>query len=110
MDAKLIFIKAEHLISKTDLDNQPSGGWLYCGRSGDLNVELLSDCLERHFHGETVYFVTSRHDSRIESKEGILSLIAATIDEQDFALWSEEFDRVMQFQKIGVFRFGSIIA
>lgn len=109
MDSKLIHIKAQRLLSKGDLDQLPNGGWQYCGRSDDLKVSLLAQAIERQFADDNnVYFIFSRHDSRLEPKADLIDLITSNIDERNFTLWSENFCKVMEFNSIGVYRFGVV--
>ena len=81
---------------------------MYCGRSDDLKTALLKQTIDELFSGDKIYFVLSRHDSRIEAKSKLVDLIASNIDENNFIIWSEDFCKVMEFNNIGVFRFASV--
>lgn len=108
MDSKQIHIKAKYLLAKDNLERLPGGGWQYCGRSDDFRRKEVFDAIDQHFTGGNIYFVSTRKDSRLEPKSRSMDLIISMIDESDFALWSEDFCKVMEFKSIGVFRFGSV--
>ncbi|RYD52120.1 MAG: hypothetical protein EOP52_08055 [Sphingobacteriales bacterium] len=108
MDAKLLFIKAPHLIYKSDLDKQPLGGWIYCGTSVDLQTPLLEDGINACFPDEELYFIRTRIDSQVANKRTSLSLIKQHIDVDTIILFSKDFKVVIEFGDNGVFRSGRV--
>jgi hypothetical protein len=108
MDSKLIFIKADNLLSKVIWETGSDFGWTYCGRSDDLKKELLNERITKHFGSNEIYFVINRHDSKLVDKSEIISLILAYIDSTDMTFWSEDFCHVLEIKSIGVFRAGGL--
>lgn len=107
MDNHLIYTVTKRLISHVVWQETPDVGWLYCGLSDDLKTDLLIECINTHFLDEKIYFVLDRKQTCALDKANAITTIASNIDKRDFSLWSLDFKKVMNFNKIGIFRIGT---
>lgn len=108
MESPLIYKKAEHLLSKVTWGASADKGWVYCGNSEDLNTNLLSECISKHFSTDNVYFIPNRRDARMITVSQIIPLVSEYIDANDITFWSEDFSSVIAFNKNGVCRCGHV--
>lgn len=63
--------------------------------------------LKNHFEKEQIlYLVTDRHDSLLDNAEKIYEHINGLILQKDFCIWNHNFTKVIEYNKIGVYRLG----
>lgn len=110
MDAHLIYTVAKRLISYVAWQPSDDIGWLYCGLSDDLKTDFLTESINNHFQDEKIYLVLDRKQTRELDTVNAIAAIASNIDKRDFSLWSLNFEKVMDFNKIGIFRIGMYTA
>jgi hypothetical protein len=110
MDAHLIYTVANRLISHVTWQPTEDIGWLYCGLSDDLKTDLLDESINKHFQDQKIYLILYRKETCEIATVDAIATIASTIDKRDFSLWNLDFKKVMDFNKIGIFRIGTCTA
>jgi len=68
---------------------------------------LLTESINSHFLDEKIYLVLDRKKTSELNTVNAITTIASNIDKRDFSLWSLDFKKVMDFNKIGIFRIGT---
>lgn len=105
MDAKLLYAASEamkHRVIwyKSIADNE----WVYCSS----NVQAVKKFIYDHFTSTSVYVISTWQFS-IETK---LSEIEKALEEllevKNFFFWNTTFDKVIEFNNIGVMRKGDV--
>ncbi len=105
MDSKNIYISTQTFKKKVSwLANGTDSEWNFIGNDL-IKLKLLIDSFfekEQRF-----YFVTDRHHSSEEEKIKIYEYSSLLIEKQDFSIWNRQFNKVIEFNKIGVYRIGN---
>ena len=106
MDSRLIYES-----SKTYIQNvtwtKPSGvdsEWLHIG-TGD-NIAAVEKIIRDYFITDDLYVAINRQESFEINKEFIAERIRPLIGKEDFSIWNWTFQKVIEFNKIGVYRTG----
>ena len=68
---------------------------------------MLTESINSHFLDEKIYLVLDRKKTNELNTVNAITTIASNIDKRDFSLWSLDFKKVMDFNKIGIFRIGT---
>lgn len=104
MDSKNIYISTQTFIKKVFwLTNGNDSEWNFIGNDLIKLKLLLDSFFERE---QRFYFVTDRHHSCEEEKIKIYAFSSLLIEKQDFSIWNRQFNKVIEFNKIGVYRIG----
>lgn len=102
MDSKNIYISSQtYLKSVNWIRNNSDTEWMYIGND-TLKIGSLIDNffeLESQF-----YFVTDRHNSKQVDKKQILERTKDYLENNGFLVWNLRFKKIIEFDKIGVYR------
>ena len=110
MESRLIYETSKHLTSKIHWDRVIESEWMYCGSKGEVKFDIVLKHIRDHFIDSKLYVVLTRNDSFETSKENINKTVEQLIGSDDFLIWDFRFERVIEFNKIGVFRKGTFVA
>ena len=104
MDSKNIYISSQTYLRKVVwLSNDLNSEWTYIGN----NILQLKLLVENLFDVEqTLYLVTNRHNSKQADKLKILENAKEFIEKEGFLIWNLSFKKVIQVNKIGVYKIG----
>ena len=80
--------------------------WVYFGTKGEVIKEIVMENIKTHFSDDNLYVVRQRNNSFQTSKDNSLEAITDLLGVEDFSLWNQPLDRVIQFNRIGVLRRG----
>ena len=106
MDSKNIYISSQtYLKNVAWIKNNSDTEWIYIGND-TLKIRLLIDSFFEH--ELQFYFVNDRHNSKRTNKEQILENTKDYLENNDFLIWNLRFNRVIEFNKIGVYRIGTL--
>ena len=103
MDSRLIYISSEHYRSISSMNYTE---WQYCGSHGEVKFDVVHNSINQHFHDSTFYIALSRNDSFETTSEKLFADINDLVGSVDFCIWNSLFDKVIVFNKIGVFMTG----
>ncbi|MGH2666652.1 hypothetical protein [Flavobacterium sp.] len=104
MDSRIIYEtnktfhnKIEWLITLPKSESE----WIY------LNSEnSIQEIIESYFESEILFVSLTRNESFQTEKTNIVGKIKDYIKNQDFSIWNQEFSKVLEFNKIGIYRKG----
>lgn len=107
MDSRLIFESARtHLRNVTwskpieSLDSE----WIVLDSKN--NFELLFNTIENYFITDQLYIAWSRNASFESDKNKMLKDLMPLFAKENFSIWNSTFEKVIEFNKIGVYRKG----
>jgi hypothetical protein len=82
--------------------------WIYSGLHEDFKKELVVESIMRHFRNDiTLYLKLERKNSMSISRSDLISRLTGLIG-KDIRIWDDKFEHVIEFNKVGVFRLGTI--
>lgn len=109
MDSKLIYSASEGIKYKIIwVKKTPDSEWIYIGEKNNLNKQILRDTINEYFDDTTLLIAVNRKDSIHINKIDVFERIEKIIGIQDFKIWDIKFNRVIEFNKIGVMRLGKV--
>jgi len=106
MESRLIYIASEHLKSKVNWIKVTESEWIYCGSNGDVKFEIVLEHINHHFLDSNFYIALNRSESIESNSQTIFRDIKELVGMKDFLLWDFSFEKVIEFNHIGVFRKG----
>ncbi|HKZ65217.1 MAG TPA: hypothetical protein VJ111_02620 [Chitinophagaceae bacterium] len=110
MDSRLIYETSKHLKSKIHWKHVIESEWIYCGSNGEVKFDIVLKHIKDHFIDSKLYVVLTRNDSFETNKEIIIKTVEQLVGSIDFLIWDFRFERVIEFNKVGVFREGKSVA
>ncbi len=107
MDSRIIFESAKTYIQtvtwiKPKIDKESE--WIHIGINN--NVVTIENIIEDYFITDELYVGLTRNESFESNKETITDKIQPLIGITDFTIWDWSFQKVIEFNKIGVYRKG----
>lgn len=109
MDCRLIYETSKHLKSKIQWNRAKESEWIYCGSSGEVKFDIVLKHIRDHFTDSKLYVILTRNDAFEIDKEYIFEAVEDLIGSSDFFIWDIRFEKVIEFNKIVVFREGKSI-
>ena len=106
MDSRLIHNISVHLTSKVEWEKAVETEWIYCGAEEEVKYDLVQSQINDFFSSLKLYVAIGRRDSFETDKHSIINLITDKVGRVDLSIWSDDFESVIEFNKIGVFRKG----
>jgi hypothetical protein len=109
MDSRLIFESANTYTRKINWEKPEinlDSEWVYIGTSNNLNA--IEKIIKDFFITGELYVAYNRNDSFSTNKELIANKIQPLIGVADFSIWNWSFQKVIEINKIGVYRKGII--
>ena len=108
MDSRIIYESAKTYIRKvtwTKPLNSEDTEWEYIGTAD--NIENITKIIQEFFLTDQLYVAQSKHESFETNKEFIADKIKPLIGKSDFSIWDLSFQKVIEFNQIGVCRRGN---
>jgi hypothetical protein len=109
MDSKLIFQANRHNSLKVKWLMLADTEWVYFGVGQEINKDYIKSIVEEHIGNGKMYVSYTRNESFEVNGEGFMKGIQTILDSNDFSIWDSKFEKVIEFNKIGVFRKGERI-
>ena len=106
MDSRLIYSATQEITRKIFWPKGTDTQWVYFGTKGEVIKEIVMENIKTHFSDDNLYVVRQRNNSFQTSKDNSLEAITDLLGVEDFSLWNQPLDRVIQFNRIGVLRRG----
>ena len=103
MESHLIYTASSHMKGMANWNE-----WVYCGIEDDIKEDVISGSINEYFQDSVLYFVSNRKDSGEIDKQNILERLKQELGQNELFLWSTDFKKVIEFNKIGVMRSGLV--
>ena len=111
MDSALIYAASDSLKFKVKWQSaRPESEWIYFGAQDEVNIPLALKTINEYFADGPLNIAFGRKDSIQVNKAEIQKAIQAALGKISFFVWDKDFKRVIEFNHIGVFRIGIILA
>lgn len=111
LDSRLIYKSNNTYINKvmwTRPTESTDSEWIYIGLAEELKKIVVFKILDEHFADNGLYLSHSRGDSCQTTLTAFKTNIEQYVGTWDFTLWDLTFTQVIQFNKIGILRKGTI--
>ncbi len=109
MDSRLIYKASRHLQPLWKNEGMDDG-WMYFGDDKKINGELIIAEINSHLTTSELLLVLDRTSSKKIARESAFESIKEHLLLRDFSLWDIDFKHVVEFNRIGVFRKGTIVS
>src|SRR5688572_5522723 len=103
MDSNIIYKTSDKLKLKINWIKPTETEWIYCGAKGEVKLDIVDTNLNSFLDGESFYIACTRTNSFTCSRENLISAIEPFIGDKDFLVWTENFQKTVEFNRIGVF-------
>lgn len=87
-------------------NNDEHNGWIYFGEPPEINKEIIMQNINDHFMNNDLFISNTRTGSFQSTKQDVFDSIQNFLCVKDFSIWNSSFNRVIDFNKIGVLRCG----
>jgi hypothetical protein len=107
VDSRIIYESAKTYIQKitwSKPSNNADSEWVFIDTED--NIDNITKIIQDFFITEQLYIALNRHQSFVTDNEIIGDKITPLIGKTDFSIWNSSFEKVIQFNKIGVYRKG----
>lgn len=105
MESRLIYIASKKMRDNLEFDPTPDFGWLYFGAHPEVNMEIVNQKIFAHFSEDMLLFIAhNRIDSIQTNQLSVIEDIKDLLGRYDFSIGNTSFNRVINFDKIGVLR------
>ena len=98
--AKTYIQSVTWIIQKNSNDSE----WIFIGTQN--NLEDITKNIQDFLVSDQLYIVINRRESFKTDKKLINDNIKPLIGNVDFSIWNFQFDTVIEFNKIGIYRVG----
>lgn len=109
MDSRIIFESNRIYINrivwtkeKPELDSE----WQTFDINNPVSLAKIEEIIKAMSNGNTFYLSLGRHNSLVIENESILNEIKELLSKESFHIWNKDFTSVIEFNKMGVFRYG----
>ena len=92
--------------SKAIWDKSGESEWVHFGTGNDVNIKMVANIIDQFFIDTNLYLVTNRKESSEINKNEIQESILSLLGTKDFIIWDKKFERVIEFNHIGICRQG----
>ena len=106
METRLIHKTSQKIQQKIEWIKLGETEWQYCGAVDEVKWDVITEAIGNFFDGNRLLVAITRNDSFEIGKENLLSSLQQHVGSSNFFIWSEDFLKVIEFNKIGVFRRG----
>ena len=80
--------------------------WIYLNFEETKSENLIQEIIESFFESEILFVSLTRNESFQTEKTNIVVKIKEYLTIQEFTIWNQEFSKVLEFNKIGIYRKG----
>jgi hypothetical protein len=107
MESRLIYESDKTFLNKTTWEQEQGSEseWHYFELK---SPRIFQHLIQSFFDTRTVHIVYGRQDSFTEEKTAAFSRIELSIGTSDIRLWDENFIKVIEISRIGVYRAGFV--
>ena len=109
MESRLIYEFNKTYLHKVVWENfQSESEWHFIGNE-NINEGEIQTLINENFFEDNLYIVLNRSDSQEICKVEASKKIMTVIRDTNFTIWNEKFQKVIEFNKNGIYRVGTIL-
>ena len=109
MDSRLIYESSKIYLKKIEWlksSIKSESEWIYLNFEEIVDEKIIYDFIDNYIDSETLFIVKSRKESFETGKKNVFAEIKRFLKTDDFVIWNQNFERVIEFNKIGICRKG----
>lgn len=109
MDSRLIYEANKTYHNKIEWlmpSNKSESEWIYINFEEINSENFIQEIAESFLKSEILFVSLTRNESFQTEKTNIIAKIKEYLGIQDFSIWNQEFSKVLEFNKMGIFRKG----
>ena len=103
-----MYSATQHLKLKIHWNTTENEEWIYFGADEEVNFSLVKKIINTHFKEEGIFFVYDRQNSGLLDNNQDQKIIKEILENKNFFLWNEKLTKVIEFNYIGILRFGQL--
>lgn len=108
LDSKNIFNACRHMKMKIDWKKETDNEWSFVGEGQDYKLQEVSDFVQSFFNEPKIYLVIDRNRSFLINLNEAPSKVGELLKGKDITLCDLSFNKMIEFNYIGVLRHGEI--
>ena len=108
LDARNIFTACRRMKSKVDWERQSDSEWLFVGKDADFREDEVEKLIQSFFEDAEVYLVIDRHNSFPIQLNKSAEKVRELLNERGITLCNFAFNKIMEFNPIGVVKRGEV--
>ncbi len=110
MDSKMIYAACHHNVTKINWEILENDIWVYCGVDEDFEDIKAKDLIINFFTDPNIFIVVDRKNSfEITTELAIQTIKKYFNKDTEVILSNKEFTKMVEFNKIGVMKRGTIM-
>ncbi|WP_055443001.1 hypothetical protein [Lacinutrix himadriensis] len=108
MEPRLIYSATDFLKSKLLWKKTNNEEWIHFGTGNDIDYNIVNKSISEYLSGEDIYLVYDRTNSGIFKEEQFQKLFKSILGNKNFYLWNKELTKAIEFNYVGILRFGKL--
>jgi hypothetical protein len=107
-DSRLLFETNKTYINKVewiDIDNNGSE-WKYLGIDENIDETDIKFIINEIFKTDNFNLIISRSESFNIDKNELITKVLNIFRSTDFTIWDSDFNKIVEYNKIGIYRIG----
>lgn len=106
MDSRLIYSATDTLKHKLNWNKNEDEEWIHFGTGKEIDSKKILKKITEHFTDDEIYIVYSRTESGLLKDNQ--DLFYSLLGNKNFFLWNKELTKAMEFNYVGILRYGEI--
>lgn len=108
MNSRLIFAASGKLHPQVSWVSHTDTEWVYFGAGHEVDHDIVRDIVSSHFQYPLLRLCWTRQGSFELDKTDFFAATKEILGYHDFIVWDSSFDQAIEFNKIGVLRYGNV--
>lgn len=108
VESRIIFEKSEYLKFKVIWPKVNDSEWIYFGDGNDVIYDIVLRQFEIHFLNPALFISFNRTNSFETTINMAITTLQHLLGRENFIAWDDSFTKAIEFNNIGVLRFGQI--
>jgi hypothetical protein len=109
MDSRLIYESSKIYLQKIEWlksSIESESEWIYLNFEENINENVIGEIISNHLDSENLFIALTRNESFETKQKNIMSEIKGFLKTKDFVIWNQQFEKVIEFNKLGICRKG----
>ena len=109
MDSRIIYESNKTYYNKVEWlmpSIKSESEWIYLNFEETKSEIIIQEIIESFFESEILFVSLTRNESFQTEKTNINTKIKEYLKSENFSIWNQEFSKVLDFNKIGIYRKG----
>ena len=108
MDSRLIFAASEKIKPQVSWVIHSETEWVYFGAGDEVNLDFVKEIVDNRFSDTLLRISLTRQGSFESHINDFLATTKNILGHRNFIVWNSSFDQAIEFNTIGVLRYGTV--